>query len=109
MQNTKSIGCFYEYLPSRRAILASSSACIFAGACVPDGPRITATVCYRAPVGEVYAQFYAANVFWTQRDGMVSFCGPQIDPMQPLTPARKPDGSDMLAHARTETDCCASF
>lgn len=28
-------------------------------ACVPEGPRITATVCYRAPVGEVYAQLYA--------------------------------------------------
>ena len=78
-------------------------------ACVPDGPRITVTVCYRAPVGEVYAQFYAANVFWTQRDGMVSFCGPQIDPMQPLMPIPKPGGSGMLTHASMETDCCANF
>lgn len=78
-------------------------------ACVPDGPRVTATVCYRAPVGEVYAQFYAADIFWTERDGMVSFCGPQIDPLQPLMPTLKPDGSGVLAHAGTETDCCANF
>src|SRR5690606_35470779 len=41
--------------------------------CVPLGPRITATVCYQAPVAEVYAQLRAANIFMVEKDGMVSF------------------------------------
>ncbi|MFC3199518.1 FecR domain-containing protein [Parapedobacter deserti] len=68
-------------------------------ACVPEGPRITATVCYRAPVGEVYAQLYAADVFMVERDGMVSFCGPLMDPLQPAVPVPMPDRNVLVASA----------
>ncbi|SEK41198.1 FecR family protein [Parapedobacter koreensis] len=65
--------------------------------CVPEGPRITATVCYRAPVAEVYAQLYAADVFMVEKDGMVSFCGPPVDPLQPSLPVPMPDEHGLLA------------
>jgi len=68
--------------------------------CVPKGPRITATVCYQAPVGEVYAQLFAAKVFMTEKDGMVSFCGSETDPY-----TRMP-GKGLLASADDTDECC---
>lgn len=65
--------------------------------CVPEGLRITATVCYRAPVTEVYAQLSAADVFMVEKDGMISFCGPQIDPRQPSVPVPMPVERGLLA------------
>src|SRR5690606_31869165 len=75
-------------------------------ACIPEGPRITATVCYRAPVGEVYAQLYEADVFMVERDGMVSFCGPLIDPLQPLMPKLELEGTGLLASRHNAEACC---
>ncbi len=77
-------------------------------ACVPEGPLITATVCYRAPLAEVYAQLYMADVFMVEKDGMVSFCGPQIDPRQPSLPVPMPDERGLLALGTEGQGCCGS-
>lgn len=76
--------------------------------CVPEGLRITATVCYRAPVTEVYAQLSAADVFMVEKDGMISFCGPKIDPKQPSLPVPMPDERGLLALRVKERDCCGN-
>ncbi|SEL57332.1 FecR domain-containing protein [Parapedobacter koreensis] len=63
--------------------------------CVPDGPRVTASVCYQAPVEEIYGYIHQAGVFMYEGDGMISFCGPKLNPME------RPDERGLLAYGQT--------
>ncbi|HWK98317.1 MAG TPA: FecR family protein [Parapedobacter sp.] len=54
--------------------------------CIPDGPRITAAVDYQAPLYEIYAHIYKAGVFIYEGDGMISFCNPEMNPMERQSP-----------------------
>ena len=48
--------------------------------CIPESFKITATVSYRTPVDEIYAYIRQAGVVFYEGDGMISFCGPEVDP-----------------------------
>lgn len=59
--------------------------------CIPDGPFVTASVAYQAPLYEIYAHIYKAGVFVYEGDGMISFCGPTSKPGE-LQPPGKVQG-----------------
>lgn len=45
--------------------------------CIPVESRISISVCYKAPVNEVFAAIREEGVMMYEREGMVSFCNPE--------------------------------
>lgn len=51
-------------------------------ACIPEDTRITASVSYDDPVETIYARLHAIGVPFQEHNGMISFCGPEVDPLR---------------------------
>ncbi|MBK1439514.1 hypothetical protein JHJ32_05925 [Parapedobacter sp. ISTM3] len=58
--------------------------------CIPDSLTITASVSYQMPVDEIYAHIRQAGAIFHERDGMISFCGPEFDPGDMPGPEKLP-------------------
>lgn len=57
--------------------------------CIPDDARITATISYEDPVETIFAHLHRLGVPFHEHKGMISFCGPAVDPLRqdmPLAP-----------------------
>lgn len=65
--------------------------------CIPADARISTSVCYRAPVNEVFAAIRSAGVTMYEREGMVSFCGPEKERHTAMVPVDNPEKSGCCA------------
>ena len=65
--------------------------------CIPANARISTSVCYKAPMNEVFAAIRDAGVTLYESKGMVSFCDPDKEYHNSVAQANNPE----------KRDCCS--
>lgn len=64
--------------------------------CIPEQLTITASVHFKDPVDEIYDYIREAGLTMYKSNGLISFCGPEIDPGRIRHPDGESDALDLM-------------